>query len=140
LKATAPAVSPSLTHIFNHAKISNFFPDDWKIARLLPLHKRGARDAPDNYRPIAILPVISKIMEKLCMSIFMNTSQPIAYFPNINLAFVDFVLLPLLSCQRQIHHIAGQTNLLNGHHLETVIKFGMMQQNTYRNPPLLISS
>ncbi|RUA05885.1 MAG: hypothetical protein DSY43_03475, partial [Gammaproteobacteria bacterium] len=65
LKVAAPAISPSLTHIFNHAIISNCFPDDWKVARLLPLHKKGARNAPDNYRPISILPVISKIMERI---------------------------------------------------------------------------
>ena len=65
LKVAALAISPSLTYIINHAIISCCFPDDWKVARVLPLHKKGPRNLPDNYRPISILPAISKIMERI---------------------------------------------------------------------------
>ena len=41
------------------------FPFEWKIARVTPLHKKGPRKLLDNYRPISILPVISKIFEKI---------------------------------------------------------------------------
>ena len=41
------------------------FPSEWKIARVVPLHKKGSRSFLDNYRPISILPVISKIFEKI---------------------------------------------------------------------------
>ena len=36
----------------------------WKLARVVPLHKSGPADLPENYRPISILPVLSKILEK----------------------------------------------------------------------------
>ena len=65
LKVAATAISPSLTYIFNQAIISCCFPDDWKVARVLPLYKKGPRNLPDNYRPISILPAISKIMERI---------------------------------------------------------------------------
>ena len=39
-------------------------PDEWKQARVVPLHKSGGQEVMDNYRPIATLPVISKIAEK----------------------------------------------------------------------------
>ena len=38
-------------------------PDEWKQAKVIPLHKSGCREDMDNYRPISILPVISKIAE-----------------------------------------------------------------------------
>ena len=40
------------------------FPDEWKIARVIPLFKSGHRNMPENYRPISILPAISKIMDE----------------------------------------------------------------------------
>jgi hypothetical protein len=65
LKAAATIISPSLTHIFNHAIISCCFPLEWKIARVLPFHasKKGPRNQLENNRPISILPAISKVME-----------------------------------------------------------------------------
>jgi hypothetical protein len=40
------------------------FPRKWKIARVTPLHKDGVRDIKDNYRPISVLSVLSKLIEK----------------------------------------------------------------------------
>lgn len=65
LKAAAPVISRSLSCIFNNSIKTCCFPDDWKIARVIPLFKKGERSLPENYRPISILPVISKIMEKI---------------------------------------------------------------------------
>jgi hypothetical protein len=39
-------------------------PLKWKIARLIPIHKYGSRDQPINFRPISVLPVLSKLLEK----------------------------------------------------------------------------
>ena len=65
LRAAASAIAPSLTEIFNMSIVSNRFPSDWKTARVIPLFKNGQRSVLDNYRPISILPVVSKIMERL---------------------------------------------------------------------------
>lgn len=65
LWAAASAIAPSLTEIFNISMDSNQFPSDWKTARVIPLFKKGQRSVLDNYRPISILPVVSKIMERL---------------------------------------------------------------------------
>ena len=40
------------------------FPEKWKIAQVTPLHKEGVRNDINNYRPISILPTLSKIFEK----------------------------------------------------------------------------
>ena len=45
--------------------LSGFFPDELKCARVIPLFKSGNINLMSNYRPISILPTISKIFEKL---------------------------------------------------------------------------
>ena len=54
-----------MLYTFNHGLISNCFPYEWKMARLVPIHKKGPRNLTENYRPISILPAISKIMERI---------------------------------------------------------------------------
>jgi retron-type reverse transcriptase len=41
------------------------FPSEWKAARVIPLFKKGQRSLLDNYRPILILPVVSKLVERI---------------------------------------------------------------------------
>ena len=42
------------------------FPDSWKIAWVTPIHKNGDdRADKSNYRPISVLPIISRLFEKL---------------------------------------------------------------------------
>ena len=65
IKIAAPAISDSLTFIFNQAITLSSFPDEWKMARVTPLYKNGQRNIPGNYRPISVLPAISKIMERI---------------------------------------------------------------------------
>ena len=40
-------------------------PAEWKKAMVTPLHKSGAKDDPQNYRPISVLPAVSKVLERL---------------------------------------------------------------------------
>ena len=65
IKIAAPAISDSLTFIFNQALTLSSFPNEWKMARVIPLYKNGQRNIPGNYRPISVLPAISKIMERI---------------------------------------------------------------------------
>ena len=61
----APLIAESLCCIFNTSISSNIFPSDWKIAKIIPIHKGNAKDDLNNYRPISILSPISKIFERL---------------------------------------------------------------------------
>ncbi|CAB4002641.1 Hypothetical predicted protein [Paramuricea clavata] len=65
LKLVSPVFSHPLTKLLNMSLDKGIFPTKWKIARVItPLHKSGLRDDKSNYRPISLLPVISKICEK----------------------------------------------------------------------------
>jgi hypothetical protein len=64
LKLAAPAIIGSLTEICNNSIKSRIFPSQWKQARIMPIYKGGQKDLCSNYRPISILPILSKILEK----------------------------------------------------------------------------
>ena len=66
-KAISPILLPSLTHIVNLSLSSGKVPDILKIANVTPIHKGGDPNDPDNYRPISILPIVSKCIEH-CVS------------------------------------------------------------------------
>ena len=50
---------------FNETICSSKFPATFKFANVTPVFKKGNQNQKDNYRPISILPIISKIFEKL---------------------------------------------------------------------------
>ena len=64
LRIAADIIAPSLTYIFNISISTGVFVDDWKDARVIPIYKEGDRRNLGNYRPISILPIVSKVFEK----------------------------------------------------------------------------
>ena len=62
LKLATPAITTPLTYIFNHS--TGKFPSKWKTSRVTPIHKSGAHSDQNNYRPISILSIASKILER----------------------------------------------------------------------------
>ena len=62
---SAPAISKSLTLLFNASLKLGQFPREWKEANVTPVPKNGDKELVTNYRPVSILPVISKVFESL---------------------------------------------------------------------------
>ena len=65
LKYVSNIISPLLAEIINKSLCSGYFPSMFKTARVIPLHKGGSKNDLNNYRPISILPLMSKIFEKI---------------------------------------------------------------------------
>ena len=65
LKQLLIPFSLSLSYLFNSCILTGVFPDELKMAKVMPLFKTGNRSDMSNYRPISILPTLSKIFEKL---------------------------------------------------------------------------
>ena len=65
LKDRSKVLATPLAQICNLSIKLSTVPDECKIAKLKPLYKKGKKTDPKNYRPISLLPVISKILEKI---------------------------------------------------------------------------
>ena len=68
LKATSMEISPMLTHLFQQSLNSGILPAQWKHAHITPIHKKGDRTNPKNYRPISLTSVVCKTMEHVIVS------------------------------------------------------------------------
>lgn len=65
IKKVLDGIISPLTYIFNLSFLTGTFPSKMKIAKVVPLYKNGDTHEFTNYRPISILPQLSKILEKL---------------------------------------------------------------------------
>ena len=65
LKDGASLLATPTTPLCNLSISSSRFPDACKIAKLKPLFKKGSKTDPKNYRPISLLPLMSKVLERI---------------------------------------------------------------------------
>lgn len=68
LKLAKHILIPIITHICNLSLTTGIFPTSLKKALIHPIHKSGPKDQFSNYRPISVLPALSKILEKIINS------------------------------------------------------------------------
>ena len=64
IKLAADSLSPSIYALINKSLATGQFPSQLKQAKIFPIFKGGSKSDPSNYRPISILPKISKIFER----------------------------------------------------------------------------
>ena len=64
LKDAAPVIAKPITYLVNLTISTGLIPTEWKDARVTPIFKSGARNDVNNYRPISVLPPVSRIMER----------------------------------------------------------------------------
>lgn len=65
VKLLCPNITPPITTIINQSIKTGIFPDALKIAKVIPIYKKDGDKLLENYRPISILPTISKIFERI---------------------------------------------------------------------------
>ena len=64
LKATASSIAPAITKLFNKTIQLGQIPNDWKLSSIVPIPKGNAASSVSNYRPISLLPILSKLLER----------------------------------------------------------------------------
>ena len=64
LKNTALSISEPFTMIFNSSIMSGTFPDEWKTSNIVPIPKKSSPFSPSDFRPISLLPLTNKILER----------------------------------------------------------------------------
>ena len=65
LKIAFPIIAFPLSLFFNHSISLGIFPNKLKLVKVIPVYKKGSAEELNNYRPISLLPSLSKIFERL---------------------------------------------------------------------------
>ena len=81
IKLVAKDILPAVTHIVNLSLTQSTFPSIWKHSKVIPLLKKDDPLNPKNYRPVALLPILSKILEK---AVFLQVVEYLDKFKLLN--------------------------------------------------------
>ena len=65
IKESLMVTIPYITLIINTSIVTKVYPKPWKHSIITPIHKSGDIEEPTNFRPIHLLPILSKILEKI---------------------------------------------------------------------------
>ena len=68
LKECAHQLAPSLHYLFTKSLKISQVPAEWKLANIIPIHKKGNKDHIENYRPISLLSIVSKTLERCVLN------------------------------------------------------------------------
>lgn len=86
LKPIASLIVPVITHIINQCFNKNVCPQAWKVSKEVPIPKsKKLPFTESNSQPKSVLPILSKIVEKLCMNRFSLTFPKIIESLNFNM-------------------------------------------------------
>ena len=64
VKLASDYLAEPLHHVISLSIMQQKFPSCWKLTKIVPLHKKQSTLKPENYRPVAILSPLSKVLEK----------------------------------------------------------------------------
>ena len=65
LKICGSSTYKPLAIIFKQCVDTGIFPSEWKKGNIVPIHKKGDKQTLKNYRPVSLLPICGKILERL---------------------------------------------------------------------------
>ena len=65
LQGLADEISPALAAIFSKSLEDGELPENWRLANVAPIFKKGTRTKPENYRPVSLTSIPCKIMESI---------------------------------------------------------------------------
>ena len=80
-------LSPKLSRVYRHLFKNSLFPDERKIGNIAPVPKGALSADSNNYRPITILPVMSKVAEKPIFNPLYKYLEANAYLPSSQYAY-----------------------------------------------------
>ena len=122
----ATPISRPMTTLFNNIFQEGYFPDSWKISHVTPIYKRsGAKCDKSNFRPISLLPTISKLCESIihhrllehCMKNSIISEKQAAYLKG------DSTINQLLYLINKIRVTWGNNKILQGLFLDISAAF-----------------
>ena len=126
LQLISKEISYSLSKLFNNLFEVGLFPQQWKVAHVTPIYKRsGSKNSKASYRPISILPSLSKVCESViherllshCILNNIITDRQAAYLKG------DSTITQLIYLVHQIRTSWGKANIAHGCFLDISAAF-----------------
>ena len=65
LRELAEVIVEPLSIIYQRSLLMGEVPEDWRLANVTPIYKKGCREDPGNYRPVSLTWVSGKVMEQI---------------------------------------------------------------------------
>ena len=105
IKLCGKTIAIPLKLIFRSMVEESVFPDDWKKSNVVPIHKRDSKNLIKNYCPISLLPIFSKIFERLIFNSLFNYFKQNKLFTECQSGFIpgDSCVAQLLSVTHEIY-------------------------------------
>jgi hypothetical protein len=76
LKECSAALAKPVQQLFNQSIEEATLPSEWKTANVVPIHKKGPKTEVSNYRPVSLLPIISKVLERSILNKIIDIISP----------------------------------------------------------------
>lgn len=76
-----------LTFCLNRCLEEGYFPNEFKLAKVIPIYKNGERSDPNNYRPISLIPTLAKVFEYILFRQVYNFFESNNFFSNSQFGF-----------------------------------------------------
>ena len=86
LMETVEQISIPLARVFNLSLKEGVVPFEWKDANIIPLFKKDSRNKSENYRPVSLMLVICKLLERLMVSVIDDMVDVLVRHKLLNLA------------------------------------------------------
>ena len=67
LRELAEVIAELLSIIYQHSLLTREVPEDWRLANVTPIYKKGCREDLGNYRPVSLTSVPGRIMEQIVL-------------------------------------------------------------------------
>lgn len=87
IKDCLTPILPTITSIVNSYLVTSTFPTVWKISEVIAIPKDGDHEQPNNNRPISLLPVLSKICERVAhnhFSSYLHQKERLTKYQSVN--------------------------------------------------------
>ena len=132
LQLMSSQIAPSLSKLFNNLFEVGHFPDIWKVAHISAIYKRsGSKNSKSSYRPISILPTLSKVIEAIiherllehCISNNLISERQAAYLKG------DSTISQLISIVHYIRSCWGTSKIVQGAFLDISAAFDKVWHN-----------
>ena len=120
-----------LFHICKNSMKLGIFPDEMKIAKIKPLFKAGERDIVSNYRPISILPVFSKLLERIMYNrVYAHvTSNSLLYMKQFGFQSQNSTEYAILQLAKEIYESFGKQEYTLGVFVDLSKAFDTVNHN-----------